>query len=141
MRKDFSAEPIMWKDEFNVGIKFIDEQHRKFLDILNQLKIVITSKNCEDKTAEIFFALVNYAEHHLIQEEIYLKDYLYPGFSEHKESHNQFIQRLTKFQEDFEANKENVCEEMHDYLLDWFENHMLKYDKDALSFLKSKGAE
>lgn len=141
MNKDFSAEQVQWKDEYNVDIKFIDEQHRKFLDILNQLKTVIVGKICRESTSDVFFALANYAEHHLIKEEIYLKDYQYPGFSLHKESHNQFIQRLTKFQEDFKANKKNVCEEMHGYLLDWFENHILKYDKEAVAFLKSKGVE
>jgi len=123
-----------------VNISFIDEQHRKFLDILNELKLVVAGKECRQKTSELFFALVHYAEHHLIQEEIYLKDYQYPGFSQHKESHNLFIQRLSRFQEDFEAEKENVCLEMHNFLQEWFENHILKYDKDAVAFLKSKGA-
>lgn len=141
MNKDFSAEPVQWKDEYNVDIKFLDEQHKKFLDILNQLKTVISGKSCQEDTADVFFALANFAEHHFIQEEIYLKDYQYPGLSQHKESHNQFIQRLVKFQEDYNANKPNVCEEMHDYLLDWFENHILQYDLDAVNFLKSRGAE
>jgi hemerythrin len=140
MKKDFSAEPLEWRDEYNVNIGFIDEQHKKFLDILNQLKLVITERSCAASTSQVFFALANYTEQHLIQEEIYLKDYQYPGFSQHKESHNQFIQRLVKFQEDFQENKPRVCEEMHDYLLDWFENHILKYDKDAIAFLRSKGA-
>lgn len=140
MKKEFSAEPLKWKDQYNVNITFIDDQHKKFLDILNQLKMVIAEKDCSNSTSDVFFALVNYAEHHLIQEEIYLKDYQYPGFSQHKESHNQFIQQLSKFQEAFEAQEENVCLEMHDFLQDWFENHILKYDKDAVAFLKSKGA-
>ncbi len=141
MKISFSSVPLQWKDEYNVNIKFLDEQHQKFLEILNQLKIVIANKNCKNKTSDIFFSLANYAEHFLIQEEIYLKDYQYPGFSQHKESHSLFILRLTKFHEDYKAAKENVCEDMHDFLMEWFENHILKLDKEAVIFLKSKGAK
>jgi hemerythrin len=28
---------------------------------------------------------------------------------------------------------------MLDYLIDWFDNHILKYDKEAIEYLREKG--
>jgi len=36
MKNKISPEPFQWKDEYNVDISIIDEQHKKFLEIINQ---------------------------------------------------------------------------------------------------------
>lgn len=141
MRREIKTDPFKWKPEYNVNISLIDEQHKKFLEILNLLREGIIEEPCKEKISEIFFSLVHYAEHHLIQEEIYFKNYQYPNFTQHKEAHNNFIDRIIKFREDYEKEVENVCEEMYSYLVDWFENHILKYDKEAVEFLLNKGVK
>lgn len=139
MRREIQTDPFTWKAEYNVNISLIDDQHKKFLEILNLLRVGIIKKPCKEKISEIFFSLVHYAEHHLIQEEIYFKNYRYPNFTQHKEAHKNFIDRIIKFREDYEKSIEKVCEEMYDFLVDWFENHILKYDKEAVGFLLNKG--
>jgi hemerythrin len=128
-----------WKEEFNVNVEFIDEQHKYFLNLLNLLIRIVKGEESVEKASEVFFSLAHYAEHYLIQEEIYFKNYQFPKFSEHQEAHKEFIDRVTKFQHDFEMNKENNCRELLEYLEDWFNNHILGYDTDAILFLRSKG--
>ena len=109
--------------------------------MLNLLRAGILEQPCKERISEIFFSLVHYAEHHLIQEEIYFKNYQYPNFTQHKEAHNNFIDRIIKFREDYEKGVENVCHEMYEFLVNWFENHILKYDKEAVEFLLNKGVK
>ncbi len=129
--------PLEWKEEYNVNISFIDEHHQKFLNILNNLQEVVHQDNCSERISEIYFSLVHYAEHYLIREAMYFKEY--PNFIHHQDAHKEFINRVTKLQRDFEAGKKEVCSEMYQYLLEWFQNHILKYDKEAVNYLKSKG--
>ncbi len=129
--------PKEWKEEYNVNVSFIDEHHKKFLEILNQLGEVPSEGDCGQKISEIFFSLAHYSEHYLLREEIYFKEY--PNFSQHKTSHNRFIDGITKLHEDFKSGKEGICTEIYDYLYNWFENHILEYDKEAVDYLNSKG--
>ena len=141
MSGTISPEPFIWKDEYKVGVKAIDEHREKFFEIINKLKKVITEKDCKIKVADIFFSLVHYAEHYLINEEIYFKESGYSGFSKHQESHNNFINRIVKFKEDYQSREKEVCEDMYFYLENWLINHILHYDIEAVEWLKERGLE
>lgn len=128
-----------WKEEYNTGAKFIDEQHRYFFNIISSLKNSIEVLECMESASAIFFSLVHYAEHFLIQEEIYFKEASFPGLREHKNLHDGFIRRIIQFQEDYENDVTNTCKSLLSFLDYWFDNHILKYDKAAIDFLKEKG--
>ena len=128
-----------WKEEYNTGVNFIDEQHQYFLTIIRDLEAILVDGLCKDNASKIFFSLVHYAEHFLIQEEIYFKDYHFPNINEHKELHAAFIKRVIKFKTDYQLDIQHTCQTMMDYLGDWFNNHILKYDKEAIEYLREKG--
>ncbi len=139
MSQIISPDPFEWKDEYKVGVKAIDEHREKFFEIINKLKKVITDRDCQINVSDIFFALVHYAEHYLIQEEIYFKECGYNGFSQHQESHNNFIKRIIQFKEDYREGKKDVCEDMYFFLENWLVNHILHYDNQAVTWLKTRG--
>jgi hemerythrin len=139
MENKVNPEPYKWKEEYTVNINVIDEQHKKFLDIINELKLIINSNTCKENVSKIFFRIAYLIDHYFLKEEIYFKDYEYPNFDQHKIAHNQFIDRIIQFQKDVENNKENLCLDIYTYLENWFDEHILKYDKDAVEFLKRNG--
>ena len=128
-----------WKEEYNTGVKFIDEQHQYFLNIIHDLNDFLEQGVCMDSASKVFFSLAHYAEHFLIQEEIILKDYQFPRIKEHKELHAAFIKRVVQFKTDYQMDVEHTCQTMMDYLVDWFDNHILRYDKEAIDYLHDKG--
>lgn len=128
-----------WKKEYDTGVKFIDEQHKYFLNIVRDLQEYLANGVCKESASRIFFSLVHYAEHYLIQEEIYFKDSHFPRTREHKDLHVAFINRVIQFKNDYEHDIEQTCQTMLEYLKDWFDNHILKYDKQAIEYLKEKG--
>ncbi len=131
-----SCGPFVWKEEYSVNLDLIDNHHKKFIDILNNLHSVISHKPSREDISDIFFSLVYYAENHLVNEEIYLKESEYSSFNQHKEKHNSFVGRIIKFQKDFKEGKQDVCEDLYDFLKDWLKNHILKDDREAISSLK-----
>ena len=132
-------EKYTWNKGYNTGVKFIDEQHQYFFNIVSTLKENLSDGVCKDSASKIFFSLAHYAEHFLIQEEIYFKDYHFPSIKEHKDKHKEFIRRVIKFQVDYEKDVGETCRTMLVYLEKWFENHILKHDKKAIDYLKEKG--
>jgi hemerythrin len=139
MGNKINSEPLVWKDEYNVDIKIIDDQHKKFLDIINELKIIINNNSCKEHVSDVFFQIAYLIDYYFIKEEIYFKDCKYPNLDQHKISHNIFIDRIIQFQKDVEANKPDLCVEIYYFLEDWFNEHILKYDKEAVEYLKKSG--
>ncbi len=140
MGNKINSEPLVWKDEYNVGVNIIDDQHKKLLDIINELKIINNNNSCKEHVSNIFFQIAYLIDHYFIKEEIYFKDCKYPNLDQHKTSHNLFIDRIIQFQKDVEAKKPDLCVEIYYFLEDWFNEHILKYDKEAVEYLKKGGA-
>ncbi len=139
MKNKVNPEPYVWKDEYTVNISIIDEQHKKFLDIINELKVVINNDFCKDKASQVFFQIAYLIDHYFIKEEIYFKDCKYPNFEQHKIDHNQFLDKIIQFQKDLENNKKDICLDLYNYLELWFDEHILKFDKEAVDYLKKNG--
>lgn len=38
-----------------------------------------------------------------------------------------------------ENNKPDLCLEIYNYLVNWFDDHILKFDKEAVAYLKKNG--
>jgi len=132
-------DKYIWKEEYNTGVEFIDEQHKYFFNIITSLEKSISGNECRDDASKIFFSLVHYAEHFLIQEEIYLRESDFPGLKEHKELHAGFIKRIIRFQEDYENAVTDTCKSLLPFLDEWFNSHILKYDREAVDYMKEKG--
>ena len=134
-------DPDEWKAEYNFDVKFIDDQHKYFFRTMSKLRDCVKKGECAKSGTDIFFELAHYVEHFLIQEEIYFKDYHFPNYNQHKELHNDFIERFIKFQKDFESKSDQVCSDMLVFLEGWFNNHILKYDKEAIEYLTERGVK
>ena len=72
-------------------------------------------------------------------QEIYFKEANFPGIQEHKGLHAGFIQRIIQFKEDYEKDFSHTCKSLLPFLGEWFDDHILKYDKEAIDYLKEKG--
>ena len=139
MEYKVNTEPYLWKEEYTVKITVIDEQHKKFLNIINELKSIINNGSCKKKVSEIFFQLAYLIDYYFIKEEIYFNDLKYPNFDQHKVEHNRFIERVIQFQKDLENEKQDVCIEIYHFLENWFDEHILKYDREAVDYLRARG--
>ncbi len=131
--------PAQWKTEFNTGVEFIDEQHRYFFDVVKKLEEFIESEVCEEKVSEVFFSLVHYVEKYTLQEEMNYKDLTSGSLQDHKKAHSHFVSGLIKFKDDYRKKNKKVCEELHDFLFQWFHDHILGQDKEMIDNLRKAG--
>ena len=128
--------PIEWKPAYQTGIDFLDQQHQKYLEIVNSLVNSINQNKCKEDIPQLFFSLVFYAEHYLISEEMSYKEYDYSDFQEHQKMHRDFAKQIIHFQKNSEnGNLQENCKKMYQYLISWFENHILGEDKKAGEFI------
>jgi len=54
MGRNIPTDPFSWKEEYNVNVSVIDDQHKKFLRILDLLRKGILEKPCSSLLKEFF---------------------------------------------------------------------------------------
>ncbi len=134
-----STRTTMWKPDYSVGVAQLDEQHRKIFELLSTLQQAMLGKKSQDVLAGIIQELVQYAKTHFASEEAYFQMYAYPDREAHKREHEEFLQKVQKFQADFAKGQAALSIEVFKFLGDWVKKHVLGSDKKYGPFLNSKG--
>jgi hemerythrin-like metal-binding protein len=132
--------PLMtWKDEYSVKIQTIDLQHKKLIDLLNQIYDASRIGKGKEILGKILNELVTYTKVHFATEEEFFKKFSYPGFVQHKAEHDKLTKQVTDFQEQYASGRVTLSIEIMQFLKDWLNGHILGTDKKYTEFLNSKG--
>ncbi len=132
---------IDWKESYSVGIKLMDEHHKKLISIINELHEGISSGDSEKALRKTLSALVDYTKYHFTAEESLMTQYEYPEYSTHKESHQKLLKALSDLQHQYEEKKGGltIILKIENFLSNWLINHILESDKKYGPYLNSKG--
>ena len=66
---------ITWESKLEVGIKTIDKQHRKWVELYNALDRALETGEEEKKLAETLDALIDYSGYHFGTEEALMRQH------------------------------------------------------------------
>ncbi|MCU7939344.1 MAG: bacteriohemerythrin [gamma proteobacterium symbiont of Bathyaustriella thionipta] len=130
---------IQWNNELSVGINSIDEQHKKLVNLINELNDALQSGKANQVLAGIFDGLAVYTINHFGYEEELFAQYGYPESQAHKNEHRVLIQQVNDLQEKMNQGDFMISVEVMVFLKNWLINHILKTDKAYAQFLKDKG--
>ncbi len=142
VEEDISDEKItfmVWDDSFSVNVKSIDRQHKRLVDILNNLYTAMYIGKDEKVMKEILTGLIRYTKIHFTYEESLLKKANYPDFPEHKEKHEKLIDQVIHYQEMFNEGKTDLSKDILVFLQDWLTDHIKVTDKAYTSLFNEKG--
>ena len=130
---------ILWKASYSVGVEHIDNQHKKLLEILNNLYESFTDRSIGKKMETIFEDLFDYTNYHFNTEEELFKKANYPKQEEHIEEHQEFIQKLNKFKSELKEGDYDLTIQLMNFLKNWLVNHISISDQDYASHFRIKG--
>jgi len=131
---------LVWKDEYSVGIQAMDEDHHKWMYLINQLQTAIHYQTGEEFENQALDAVVEYTKTHFKREEDLMTEHGYPGYEAHKAEHEETIAKVEGFLSAYESQGHEVLEELADFLKDWLINHIQVTDQAYGPFLRDKGA-
>lgn len=130
---------FIWKDEYSVNIKSIDEEHKKLVSILNDLHSSMLSAKANTVLGKFLEDLIAYTKYHFQNEEKLMSQYGYPGFQDHQEAHKNLTAKVLSFQEEFKQGKKMMSVEILYFLKDWLMTHINGTDKLYSKFLNDNG--
>jgi hemerythrin len=132
-------EYIKWlADKYTVGVQKYDDQHKKLIEIINEVFNAKMNNAGKGIILNILNQLNDYTKNHFMDEEVLLKENNYPNLKAHKNEHALFIAKVNSFIQDFHANKVSLNDEMLDFLKNWLIDHIMRTDKEYGAYFNSQ---
>lgn len=130
---------ITWNDSYSVQVKQFDEQHKKLIDMVNELHESMKVGKGKETLEKILKGLVQYTEMHFSSEERMMKQLNYPEYEKHKKEHNQLVLQVMDIQKKYHDGTAVLTQAVMNFLKDWLRNHIQGEDKGYGPFFNSKG--
>ncbi len=132
---------LIWNKNYSVGIKAMDNQHKKLFNIINDLHDGMSSGSTDEVMRKVLSELCDYTKFHFTEEETLMSINDYPELSSHKEAHNKLCEKLQNLQQQFDERKSNltIILKIENFLSSWLVNHIKGLDKKYGLYLNNKG--
>lgn len=132
-------EFFAWKEEYAVGIEAIDQDHRRMLSLVNNLKAAALCRTGEAFERQTLRELVDYTHYHFQREEKLMEEHGYPDLEGHKAQHDQMIIQVDTFMRRYEERGREALAEVVEYLKQWMLQHVNGTDRKFVPYLREHG--
>lgn len=132
MNNIINMAQLIWKEEYNLGIKSIDEQHQKLIDLINDLYLAKRSDAATELIEKVITGLIDYTEYHFIFEEKWFERINYENQEDHIKEHQVFRDKLKKYQKELNKNDTipvSMVQNLVSWLQEWLVDHILVTDR------------
>lgn len=125
-----------WNDTYSVGVREMDEQHKRLLGYIGALgELLVTEDN--ELMHELLARITDYGRQHFEAEEHLLGKHGYP-LEGQKAAHGSYIEWMAET--NFKAIEGTlVLRDIYDYLRRWWTTHILGDDMQYKDFLNRRG--
>jgi hemerythrin len=130
---------MTWNSALSVKIKQFDDQHKKLVDMVNELHDAMKEGKGSIALGKILNALISYTASHFSDEERLMAQYSFPGLALHKIEHDKLVKQVLELQEKFKAGKPILTLDVMNFLKDWLAKHIQGDDKKYGEYLNAKG--
>ncbi len=120
-----------WESSYSVGDKVLDEQHRKIFNLGNEI-----SNLDNTNIKKTIMSLFKHTRGHFDHEEKLMQEVEFPGFEEHRELHNDLIEKLGSIE--LKSPNNNHCNSyiLRKLVYDWIIDHIMHQDKIFFNYYK-----
>ena len=124
---------LQWKEEYEVGVAEIDEQHQKLIDIANRVYELMRNELALDKydqIVEILQELKEYTVYHFHFEEGLMQKAKYKKRFSHKILHQNFLAQVEAVDlSAVDENQDAYLVQIMDFIANWLIDHIVGEDK------------
>ncbi len=130
---------LNWTEQLSVNVVDIDNQHKKLIDLINNLHEAMKQGKGKDIIGNVLNELIDYTVYHFGKEEKYQIQYNYPNYIAHKAEHDKFVKKALDLKKDYESGRMVISMEVLSFLQDWVRDHIQKTDKQYSAYFNEKG--
>ena len=132
---------ITWGPKLEIGIGIIDSQHKRLVDLINQLHEAIQEGRGSDLVGDTLKGLIEYTHTHFRTEEELLKQHNYEDYGLHCREHRIFTDQIEIYRDRLDAGSLRLSDEVMGYMRGWLLTHIGSSDRAYRGTLKNAGVE
>ncbi len=121
---------IEWKEQYSVGNRELDEQHKRIIEIINQMSSELAKNHADEH--QIFITIIDqlldYTQYHFTTEELLMRESAFTGLSSHIKVHTSLVENLLLKKERIVKKEFITAMEMVVFLEEWLIDHILGED-------------
>ncbi len=130
---------VRWDGALELGIPEIDAQHKKLVDLINELYTAVQENDTKEALQKILQGLSDYAKVHFATEEKYFHEFGYPEAEIHERQHADFVAKVADFRDKFEKGESKLPMEIMAFLRQWLVKHIQRSDSRYVPLFEEKG--
>jgi hemerythrin-like metal-binding protein len=138
-RRGMTMTVFVWKQEYSVGIREIDEQHKKLVAMVNEIHQALAEGKGREVLDDILIRLVDYTQYHFGSEEALMEKHGFSDFPSHRTAHAKMTQKVLELHRECQGSEVKRSIEFARFLQQWLNKHILETDMQYKAFLNKKG--
>ena len=122
-----------WDDSYSVGLASVDYQHKRLVEMINQLDEAVATGSDETTLRSILKGLYDYTFYHFTTEEEMMRaagPALHHHYVHHKAKHDEFAEKIRPLSENAPLDSNTLNSALLEYLVHWLAEHILGQDKE-----------
>jgi len=120
-------DPILWTEDYSVGVETLDKQHQKIIQLINQMIEHQNSPVTSEAIEHVINEMLNYAKKHLAYEEKLLEKYHFPQLDVHKKEHLCYLSQTVELAYDLVKLDYRIPRETSMFLKNWWVEHFINH--------------
>jgi len=134
-----SESLIKWSKKYELGVDLIDNQHKRWIDFINNVYLGIITNADKSALQSTFKKLLDYTDYHFGFEEKYMKEFSFEEFDGHHIMHEKFVSNVVTIFTQFIEGRTDSAYNLIIFLKNWIVEHILVSDKKYVELFKKHG--
>ncbi len=130
---------ITWGPSLETGIAIIDAQHKRLVDIINDLDGAQKAGRSHEIMGAMLAELVDYTHLHFGTEEKLLVSHDYEDYDAHRRAHRVFTDQIEMDRDRFVEGNTQLDTSLMEFLRSWLINHIAVSDQAYVPTLRKTG--
>ena len=126
---------LTWNDSYSVKVDKMDEQHQKLFGLINSFYDEVGKQSQDKLIFDLIAGIKDYTILHFNEEEQLMQQCNYPGLTEHKKEHADFISKVSDLEEKLKSGKMIISFEITNFLKDWIKKHINESDQQYSAYI------
>ena len=132
---------LEWDEAWNIGHQEIDTQHRRWIELFNELESAFLTSKVADLTEiqhNTLKKILHYTRYHFACEESAMQQAAYPDIASHWRYHKEFDKTVYQKFRDFENGELLLSSELLGLIKSWLLQHIQVEDQKFGAFLRGE---
>lgn len=130
---------LTWTDALTVGVKEIDEQHRRLVELANALHAAVLAGATSAALSQQLGELIRQAALHFATEERLFAETRYPEAEAHMREHEELVAQVNALKQRVDGGWLELDAEIAQYLCNWLTEHIVGADRQYGTHLNDAG--